>query len=225
MIRCIAALRSAAGAPGGRWIPAYERRGKSGPLTPAPGEFWDLAVTMFKRLFRKDPALEAGESLFAAASDQSRAPAFYEAMGVPDTVEGRFEMTALHVWLILRKLKGGDRAARNVAQKLFDVMFASFDDALRELGVGDLIVGKKIRKMAESFYGRVQAYDAAIENAAGGDNEMTLAAALARNVYESSDPEIAARLVDYVRAAAQAIDNQPQVNVVRGVVSFSEVGS
>ncbi len=177
---------------------------------------------MFKRLFRKDPALEVGEALFAAASEQSRAPALYEEMGVPDTVEGRFEMTAIHVWLILRRLKGEDRAARDVAQRLFDVMFSSFDDALRELGVGDLVVGKKIRKMAENFYGRVQAYDAAMDAAASREDDQGLAAALARNVYESGDPEIAAQLADYVRAAATAIDAQPRADIVRGAVSFPE---
>ena len=178
---------------------------------------------MFSRLFGKNAAYEAGESLFAAASERSRAPIFYEAMGVPDTVEGRFEMTSLHVWLILRTLKGDDRAVRNVAQKLFDAMFSSFDDALRELGVGDLIVGKKIRKMAENFYGRVQAYDAAMETGAGETGGDALAGALARNIYESSDPAIAAGLADYVRAQASAINAQAQADIVRGDVSFIEV--
>ncbi len=178
---------------------------------------------MFKRLFRKDAALEAGDSLFAAASEQSRKPAFYEAMGVPDTVEGRFEMTSLHVWLILRKLKGDDRPARKVAQKLFDAMFSSFDDALRELGVGDLVVGKKIRKMAENFYGRVQAYDTAMENAEDDAGEEKLAGALARNVYESGRSEIAAELAAYVRKQAAAIDAQARAEIVRGAVIFADV--
>lgn len=178
---------------------------------------------MFSKIFGKNAAYEAGQSLFAAASDRSRAPAFYEAMGVPDTVEGRFEMTSLHVWLILRTLKGDDRAVRNVAQKLFDAMFASFDDALRELGVGDLVVGKKIRKMAESFYGRVQAYDAAMEPGANADEGDALAGALARNIYESGDRDIAADLAEYVRAQASAIDAQAQADILRGSISFGEV--
>ncbi len=180
---------------------------------------------MFRGLFRKNAAVEAGEALFAAASDQSRAPAFYEGMGVPDTVEGRFEMTALHVWLVLRKLKVDDRRARDVAQRLFDAMFSSFDGALRELGVGDLVVGKKIRKMAENFYGRVQAYDAALDEAASDNNATALAAALARNVYESEDPQTAMTLADYTRAEAKAIDQQPLAEIIRGVVFFSDVQS
>lgn len=185
---------------------------------------------MFSRLFGKNASYEAGEALFAAASERSRAPVFYEAMGVPDTVEGRFEMTSLHVWLLLRALKGEDRAVRKVAQKLFDAMFASFDDALRELGVGDLVVGKKIRKMAENFYGRVQAYDAAMDaeaansgaNAHAGALSGALAGALARNIYETDDASKAADLADYVRAQAHAIDAQPQADLVRGSVSFRE---
>lgn len=171
-----------------------------------------------KRFFRKSPALEGAESLYAAAADQARTPVFYTQMGVPDTVEGRFEMTALHVWLILRQLKGNDPKTRAVTQKVVDVMFASFDDALRELGVGDLVVGKKVRKMAENFYGRVQAYDGALE-----DDDEALAAALARNVYESADARIAAPLADYVRAAAQLIDDQAPEEMMRGIVLFSEV--
>lgn len=177
---------------------------------------------MFSRLFGKNAAHEAGDSLFAAASERSRAPMFYEAMGVPDTVEGRFEMTCLHVWLLLRALKGEDRAVRDVAQKLFDAMFASFDDALRELGVGDLVVGKKIRKMAENFYGRVRAYDAAMDADAENSSANALASALARNIYETDDAAIAADLADYVRTEAVAIVAQPQADLVRGSVSFRE---
>ncbi len=173
---------------------------------------------ILKRFFQKDPSLEAAERLFAAAADQAREPAFFADMGVPDTVEGRFEMTVLQSWLILRRLQGGEPGMSAVAQKLFDVMFASFDDALRELGVGDLVVGKKIRKLAENFYGRAQAYSAAIKE--DGD---ALAAALARNVYESEDASVAAPLAEYVLKAAQLIDEQAQGDIMRGVVLFPKV--
>ena len=169
---------------------------------------------MFKALFRKDPANAAGERLYAAAAEQARAEPFYAAMGAPDTVEGRFEMTALHVWLVLRRLKG-DEAARRVGQRLFDAMFSSFDAALRELGVGDLVVGKKIRKLAENFYGRAAAYDAAL----AGDDEA-LAAALARNVYGDANPAKAATLAAYVRRAAEKLDGQDRERIVGGVVDF-----
>ena len=175
---------------------------------------------MFERLFRKNPARAAGEALYAAAADQARDPAFYTEMGAPDTVEGRFEMTVLHVWLVMRRLKGADRAVRDAAQSLLDTMFASFDDALRELGVGDLVVGKKIRKMAESFYGRAQAYEEAIA-ADSGDARASLASALARNVYDTDDADAARALADYVLSAVAAIGAQAQDDILRGEVSFS----
>ena len=175
---------------------------------------------MFERLFRKNPARAAGEALYMAAADQAREPKLYTDIGAPDTVEGRFEMTVLHVWLVMRRLKGDDRAARDTAQSLLDTMFASFDDALRELGVGDLVVGKKIRKMAENFYGRAQAYEEAIS----GEQEKgraSLAAALARNVYDTNDPEAAGGLAEYACSAVAAIDAQSLDDILRGEVSFS----
>ena len=191
------------------------------------GTYPGFGAVILKRFFRKNPALEAADSLYTAAADQARQPAFYAQMGVPDTLEGRFEMTALHVWLILRRLRSNDPKSREVAQKLFDVMFASFDDALRELGVGDLVVGKKVRKLAENFYGRAQAYDRALND--DGEKESAdksvLATALARNVYESDDPSLAAPLAEYVRAAAKLIDDQAAAEMTGGNVRYPEVRS
>jgi cytochrome b pre-mRNA-processing protein 3 len=102
---------------------------------------------MFKRLLSPRPAVAAGRRLYAAAAAQARAPVFYAAMGAPDTVEGRFEVYTLHVALILRRLKGQGSHAAEAAQGLFDAYVKSLDGALREMGVGDLSVGKKMRKL------------------------------------------------------------------------------
>lgn len=168
-------------------------------------------------LFRKDPAIEAGEALYAAAVGQARAEPLYAAFGVPDTVEGRFEMVALHVYLILRRLKGDAPGVKKVGQKLFDVMFQDMDRSLRELGVGDLSVARKIRALAENFYGRVGAYeDALLESAPPG----ALAAALGRNVYEEETSAYAAPLAEYVRAAARFLDGQEIESITAGAVRF-----
>lgn len=167
--------------------------------------------------FRKDPAFEAGAALYAAAVAQARAAPLYAAFGVPDTVEGRFEMVALHVYLILRRLKGDAPGAAKVGQKLFDAMFHDMDNSLRELGVGDLSVARKIRKLAENFYGRVAAYENALKADAPPD---MLAAALARNVYEDAAAGRAIQLARYVRAATASIDAQPTRALVAGAVRF-----
>jgi cytochrome b pre-mRNA-processing protein 3 len=178
------------------------------------------SAAMFKSLFQKNPTVEAGEALYAAAAEQARATPFYEDLGVPDTVEGRFEMVTLHVWLVLRRLKGGEDRNREVAQRLFDTTFSNFDAALRELGVGDLIVGKKIRKLAENFYGRVGAYDSALK---GGTGEM--AKALARNVYASEHEEDGEKLAAYVRGAIEILETQPQSQLAGGVAEFPKAGT
>lgn len=171
---------------------------------------------MFKALFRKDPSFEAGRALYAAAVEQARQPALYRDFRSPDTVEGRFEQVALHVYLVMRRLKG-DEAAKKASQGLFDVMFQNMDDSLRELGVGDLQVGKKVRKLAENFYGRIGVYEAALKEDASPD---ALGAALARNVYGVEASEDADALASYVRAADAFLARQPAARIANGVVAF-----
>jgi cytochrome b pre-mRNA-processing protein 3 len=129
-------------------------------------------------LFRRSPIADAAGKLYLAAVKQARRPEFYRHCGVPDTAAGRFEMIALHVFLLLYRLKGETEEGAALAQALFDAMFADMDRNLREMGTGDLSVGRKIRGLAEGFYGRIAAYDAGL--AAG---EEGLAGALRRNLY------------------------------------------
>ena len=174
---------------------------------------------MFKSLFRKDPALEAGRALYAAAVEQARSPALYTRLGAPDTVEGRFEMVALHVWLVMRRLRG-DEAAKKVSQCLFDAMFQNLDDSLRELGVGDLQVGKRIRKLAENFYGRIGAYEEAMKE---GVSDVSLAKALSRNIFEKELAETAPEFADYVRRTDAHLQQQPGARIAGGIVVFPAV--
>ena len=190
---------------------------------------------MILSFFKKDPALDAASALYAAAVEQARAPALYADLGAPDTIEGRFEQVTLHVYLILRRLKGGDQAAKRAAQKLFDVMFQNMDDSLRELGVGDLSIGKKIRKMAENFYGRVGAYEDALAAPAGaaaatpeGSPEPSMepfARALGRNVFGDEAAPGAVPLARYARAVAARIDEQPVARIAGGVVRFPDAAA
>jgi len=172
---------------------------------------------MILSLFRKDPAVDAGEALYASAVEQARSALFYADFGVPDTVEGRFEMIVLHVYLILRKLKGDGPGEKKVGQKLFDAMFQNMDASLRELGVGDLSVGRKIRKLAENFFGRVGVYDEALKP---GAEPGLLIAAIGRNVFEDEAAPGARALAAYVRAAAASITGQPVPRIVGGIVQF-----
>src|SRR5438067_8453352 len=103
------------------------------------------AMRALKRLFAPRATTEAGKRLYQAAAAQARQPALYAQAGVPDTPEGRFEAYTLHVIVVLHRLKGQGPQAAETAQALFEAFRQSLDDALREMGVGDLSVGKKMR--------------------------------------------------------------------------------
>src|SRR5262245_5163238 len=101
---------------------------------------------------------DAARRLYARIVEQARCATFYAEGGVPDTLDGRFEMVALHCFLLLRRLKDGGQAQR-LGQAIVDLMFDDMDAALREMGAGDLGVGRRVRRMAEGFRGRTAAYD------------------------------------------------------------------
>lgn len=132
---------------------------------------------MIVNLFRKDVKNEPIEALYRRVVEASRRPSLYQAMGIPDTAEGRFESLTLHAVLVLRRLKALPAPAEDVGQSFVDVLFRELDAALRVLGVGDLSVGKRIKKLAQAFYGRAASYEAALD--AGG---TALEDTLARNV-------------------------------------------
>ncbi|NNE40503.1 MAG: ubiquinol-cytochrome C chaperone [Marinicaulis sp.] len=175
---------------------------------------------MVMSFFKKDRGREAAEALYERAVAQARSPALYTEVGVPDTVEGRFEMVTLHVFMILRPLRGEDNKAADIAQKLFDVMFQNMDDSLRELGVGDMSIARKIRTMSENFYGRAGAYDEALKGAAKPD---ALAHALGRNIFSNEDASQSVQLAAYVRRAVADVDAQDQSRLATGIVNFPPV--
>jgi cytochrome b pre-mRNA-processing protein 3 len=149
---------------------------------------------------------------------QARQPALYTACAIPDTVDGRFEMIALHAFLVMRRLKGGGEDEARFAQNLFDFMFADMDRNLRELGVGDLGVGKRIKAMAKSFYGRIAAYEQGLAAETG-----VLEAALLRTVYDGAavDSRAVSALADYLRRTDQALAAQPLSALQTGQVTFA----
>jgi cytochrome b pre-mRNA-processing protein 3 len=135
-------------------------------------------------LFRKDLRREAIESLYQRIAAASREPSLYLDLGVPDTVEGRFEAVTLHMILVLRRLTQLPSPADEVAQDLVDCFFQHLDASLRELAVGDLAVPKRMKKLAEAFTGRSLAYRTALE----AENRDDLATTLARNVLGRIEP-------------------------------------
>lgn len=162
---------------------------------------------MLRRLFAPKPEKLTARRLYRAIVEAARQPALYGEDGVADTLEGRFELVVLHTALVILVLRRSDsRESRAVAQAVFDAMFDDFDAAMRELGVGDSAVGKKIRFMAEGFYGRAQALAAALATAEE-DDELQLM--IARNLLATDAPDARSeRLSLYVNSAFRSLTRQ-----------------
>lgn len=172
-----------------------------------------------KGLFKRDPADGAAQALYRAVVEQARRPDFYRDLGVPDTLDGRFDMVVLHAFLVLHRLKAEGQAQGPVGQALFDLMFADMDASLREMGVGDLSVGKKVKQMATGFYGRVAAYEQGLDAGVAALGE-----ALRRNLYGTVEPAQGhvAAMAGYVRRQADLLATQPVAAVLVGQVRFGE---
>ena len=161
---------------------------------------------------------QRAEALYGVAVAQARQPLFYQAYGVMDSPEGRFEMVALHIWLLLHRLKALPEAAE-LAQALHDVMMDDMDLSLRELGISDVVIGKRIKLVAENLYGRLQAYDA------GLDDSAAFAAALRRNAYGPragvpTDDAVAA-MIGYCHQQVAALAAQASADLLAGSCQFS----
>lgn len=171
----------------------------------------------FRRFFSTPPETRFARELYAAIVAKARQPFFYAELQVPDTAEGRFEMIALHAFLVIDRLSRGGAKARDLSQRLFDTMFADMDRSLREMGVGDLSVGAKVRRMAEAFYGRARAYRGALEQ----KQFAALDRALSRNIYgEGEALPASAWLARYVTASARSLENQSDSDLLAGRVHF-----
>ena len=174
---------------------------------------------VLSKLFGRGSRDEAARKLFESVVKQSRNPVFYTDLQVSDTVDGRFDMVTLHAYLILRRLKAEGDPSAALGQQFFDVMFDNFDENLRELGVGDIGIGRRIKKMASAFFGRVKAYDEALESMEN-DNLKT---ALHRNLYKDVDAEDLAvsKMAAYIRWQDKELSKQESSRLYAGEAEFS----
>ena len=186
---------------------------------------------MLRNWFRKrDKGQDVAQTLYLTAVAKARQPIFYSEHGVPDSVDGRFDLIVMHVFLLLRPLNElaqngtapqmDERAggAGEIAQALFDAMFGDMDRSLREMGVSDIAVGKRVKHMAKAFYGRVAAYD---EGLAGPDE--LLCEALRRNLYGTVTPSPAhvEAMAGYLRIQAAHMAATPEARALSGDMQFA----
>lgn len=143
------------------------------------------APSFFKRIakfFLPDPR-EQATLIYGALHSQARDPWFYEIAKVPNTLDGRFEMLVLHVFLWITRMKQEEdyeQAYQPATTQLLEILFDDMDSSLREVGVGDTGVPRRIKQMAEALYGRLDAYEQALES------KEKVHASLKRNVYGTS---------------------------------------
>jgi cytochrome b pre-mRNA-processing protein 3 len=166
--------------------------------------------------FRKPRIAPRGtiEAIYGMIVTQAREPLFYRNLGVPDTVNGRFDLLLMHLWLVLRRLKSVE-AGKGVSQALFDHFCNDMDDNLRELGVSDLKVPKRMQAFGEAFYGRTAAYDLALT-----DGREAFAQALCKNVLNGEHIEKARQLAAYAEVVTAALDRQDEATLMGGTFTF-----
>lgn len=171
---------------------------------------------MLKRLFGPSRWERPARSLYETIVVQSRRPEFYREGAVADTLDGRFDVIVLHLVLVLRRLRAAGPQTAPLAQALFDLMHDDMDANLREIGVGDLSVGRKVKAMAKAVYGRIEAYDSGLTNSA------KLHDALGRNLYRGREVDAAAmdRVARYVVAAADRLAAQDESAMLDGRIDF-----
>jgi cytochrome b pre-mRNA-processing protein 3 len=161
---------------------------------------------------------QAAERAYRRVVEQARQRIFFTELEVPDTLDGRFELICLHAFLYLYRLKSDRPRSAAISQAFFDAMFTDMDRGLREIGTGDLSVGRHVKRMAQGFYGRIRAYQEGLEC----PEDTALSAALARNLFGTVGESTGTidTIVEYVRSAAGQLAHQSAAELCGGYVSF-----
>jgi len=176
---------------------------------------------MFRRLFARNRRNEAiAYSLYGAIVAQARQPALYTEFAVPDTLDGRFDMIVLHGFLMFHRLKDESPEDRQLGQDVFDIFLKDMDGTLREMGVGDLSVPKKLKKMAEAFFGRIRAYDEAL---VAGDRAK-LVDAIERNIFPDGAPAgVGEQIAAYVEASVATLAAETLPAILSGRLDYASL--
>ncbi|HWA90351.1 MAG TPA: ubiquinol-cytochrome C chaperone family protein [Rhizomicrobium sp.] len=142
---------------------------------------------------------EDAARLYGAIVARAREPAFYARLGVADTIDGRFDLLALHAWLVLDRLR--EPGINDLSQALTDTIFVGFEEGMRDLGTGDMGMGRKLKAFADAFYGRLAAYHAC-------EDEAAMTAAVVRNLYRGAENPNATAIARYALAARERLAGQ-----------------
>jgi len=176
------------------------------------------ANTLFWRnIFGESELAIQARDRYREIAGQARDPAFYLSFGVPDTLDGRFEMLCLHAFLVFRHLKDAGEGAKNLAQAIYDEMFQDLDASLRDLGAADMGLGRRIKAMTEGLNGRIQAYQRGLEGSHG-----ELRQAIERNVFGTvkARPEDVEAMTRYFEEADRKLGGMGSERLAAGPIIF-----
>jgi len=183
----------------------------------------NLISNLYSRL-QLGSSLPTQRIVYTHIVTKTRQPWLYIKAGVPDTVTGRFDMITLHSFLILERLSDKGDAEAEFSQKFFDEVFLDMDHSLREMGVGDLSVGKKIRKMSEIFYGACNGYRKALSGEGREQQEKALGEAFKRNITgQDVDQKQLDNLVGYTFKSIAQIDKIALADILAGEFDWPEL--
>lgn len=171
---------------------------------------------MILPFFRKSTLSEPVYAVYNAIVAQSRREIFYAEWGVPDTLTGRFDMISLHAALVFRRLRSAEKLTKAFSQSVFDCFFHDMDRSLREMGVGDLSVPKRIDKMGALFYGMLSNLSSALDS---GDR-AALQGVVSRNFHEGGEHPAQAAFVDYILLNDDMLSTQSIKDIMAGKVEF-----
>ncbi|MCF6326761.1 MAG: ubiquinol-cytochrome C chaperone [Devosiaceae bacterium] len=173
---------------------------------------------MILSIFKKKPDARIVRKVYNDIVAQSRQKLFYADWGIPDSVNGRFDLISLHMCLVFRRLKTPDSEAKIFSQSLFDLFFLDMDRSLREMGAGDMAVPKRIQKMGELFYGMAESLNKALDE----EDNVALQSCLVRNVYDGAQTPSLELLVQYVLVQSEFLASQKSEAIRSGLVEFKQ---
>lgn len=171
-----------------------------------------MIFELFRKKKRNQPIVDRQ---YASLTSAARVPFFYTDLGVPDTVMGRFEMLSIVLILFFRRTAQSGVSGQELAQEIVDAFFQDIDHSIRELGIGDPSVPKRMKKLAGMFYGRLESYAAALD----AKDPESLALALARNLHPGASPAPPMReLADWMIFAEAALAEVSEDEIARGTL-------
>ena len=175
-----------------------------------------------KRFLRRPAGAAGSGEIYGVIVAQARLPAFYRAVGVPDTLEGRFSVLTLHLFAVLHRIKSEGAAGRPLAQDLMDRFSKDIETVLRELGVSDLKIPKKMRALAGSSLGQLETYEVALGE---GSEALQAAIAAALPLDEDKAEAVSVRLAVYLQDMVRALKQQSPAALNAGQVFFPEISA